>query len=108
MHQRSRVKKNNYLFLKKGGDKVELDNIIKKLKDIYSNALKTDISEDVFKEGVELVEVLHIDSLVGLQIVVKIEQEFDVMIDDDDFAISMINSLTKAVKFIQEKQTMVI
>ena len=82
---------------------MDRDTIIKKLQKIYCNALKTDISDDLFKEGMELVQVLHIDSLIGLQIVVKIEQEFDVMIDDDDFAISMINSLTKAIEFIQEQ-----
>jgi len=76
------------------------DRIIEKLIEIYSSVLKRDVSKEVFTEGRSIVDELFIDSLTGLQIIVKIEQVFQVIIEDDDEAIKMIDSITESVDFI--------
>lgn len=76
--------------------------IIEKLYIIYCDTLGLVIDKQKFVEAEDLSEEFSIDSLMGLQIIVRIEQEFEVIIEDDDFAIEMIKSLDKAVNFIEK------
>ncbi|HEY9062639.1 MAG TPA: phosphopantetheine-binding protein [Pseudobacteroides sp.] len=77
------------------------EEIKEKLREIFSAVLGREITEDSFKEGPGLTGRLHIDSLMGLQIIVKIEQKFGVIIEDDDFAIQMLDAIDKAIDFIE-------
>lgn len=69
------------------------------LCNIYKEVLERDISMDDLETG--LLEKFHIDSLIALQIVVKIEQFFGIIIEDDNVAIQMLDSLDKAVELIE-------
>lgn len=83
---------------------MEKDEIIEKLYQIYCNVLGIDIDRDVFHHEMNLAEAFGIDSLMGLQIIVKIEQEFQVIIEDDEMAIELVGSLEKTVDFIKNEK----
>lgn len=78
------------------------EEICDSLYDIYKTVLNTEIDKaDMnLKEG--LSEKLNIDSLMGLQIIVKMEQVFNILIDDDNKAIELIDSPSNSVDFILE------
>jgi acyl carrier protein len=71
-----------------------------KLCGIFSQVLERPLTEADFPEGPGLLEKLHIDSLIALKIIVKIEQIFNVVIEDDDAVIEILDDFGKAVNFI--------
>lgn len=75
--------------------------IKEKLRTIFRQVLNRDIPEADFQSGTGLIERLNIDSLMGLQIIVKVEQTFNLVIEDDDFAIKLLDSIDQAAEFIQ-------
>jgi len=78
------------------------NEITENLRNIYSQVLNREISSEEFVDGINLIEKFHIDSLIALQIIVKIEQNFSIVIEDDNFAIEMLSSVSKSVDFISE------
>lgn len=68
-----------------------LQNEIIKLKEIYESILETPIDEKEFLKG-NLIEKFNIDSLIALQIIVKIEKSFCIIIEDDEVAIKIVDS----------------
>ena len=80
-------------------------SIKNKLKDIYSLVLKREIDDEQFTFEPGLTERLHIDSLLGLQIIVKIEQNFNLVIEDDEVAIKILDDLSQAIALIQDNYT---
>jgi acyl carrier protein len=73
-----------------------------KLRQIVAQVSGTDQAPESIPLGPGLLDQLHIDSLMALEIIVQIEQEFGVAIEDDDFAIEMLDSLSKAVDYIEQ------
>src|SRR5947209_3489617 len=73
-----------------------------KLRRIVAQVSGTDLDPEAIPLEPGLLDRLHIDSLMALEIIVQIEQEFGVAIEDDDFAIEMLDSLNKAVDYIEQ------
>jgi acyl carrier protein len=78
------------------------EEIREELAAIFRQVLGCEIAAADFQTDSGLIEKLHIDSLLGLQIIVKIEQKFNLIIEDDNFAIQMLNSLGQAAEFIEK------
>jgi acyl carrier protein len=76
--------------------------IREKLADIFRQVLGREIANEDFQNDSGLIAKLNIDSLMGLQIIVKIEQTFNLVIEDDDFAIKMLDSIDQALEFIEK------
>lgn len=79
---------------------VSREQVIEKIRQIYSEVLETEIDINVFSEGTDLINKLHIDSLIALQIIVKIEKDFNVLIEDDNIAIELLDNIDKTVRYI--------
>ena len=75
--------------------------IIDKLIAIYSQVLKKEIKSEEFVPNISLLEKFHIDSLLALQIIVKVEQEFGIIIEDDEMALKMLDSIESFLEFIE-------
>ncbi|PJI06511.1 MULTISPECIES: acyl carrier protein [Clostridium] len=78
----------------------EKEKIRKQIINIYKEVTEKDIEEEKIQDG--LLEQLHIDSLIALQIIVKMEQDFKIVIEDDDVAIKMLDSIENATDFIMK------
>ncbi len=79
----------------------ESKKIKKKLYDIICEILEVEIIRSDLKGNENLIETYNIDSLIALQIIVKIEQKFNIIIEDDELAIELLESVDKAVSYIE-------
>lgn len=75
-------------------------DILGKIASIFSEVLSREVSVNEFDSNFGLLESLHMDSLIALQIIVKIEQQFGVVIEDDDKALEMLNHIDQIVEYI--------
>lgn len=73
-----------------------------KLRQIIVQVTNTEIAPEAIPPGKGMLELLHIDSLMALEIIVQIEQAFQVAIDDDDFVFTVLDSPALTVDFIQK------
>jgi len=76
-----------------------------KLLEIFNNVLEKNIELSELEIDSGILEKFHIDSLIALQIIVRIEQDFGIVIEDDNVAIEILDSFYKAMKFICDNQT---
>lgn len=83
---------------------MDREEIRNSLYDIYKTVLDTEINKEDMSLTEGLAEKLNIDSLMGLQIIVKMEQVFNILIDDDNQAIELIDSPSNSVDFILESR----
>ncbi len=72
-----------------------------KLKQVFEEIMDRKITDEMISDGEELITKLSIDSLMGLQIIIKIEQVFDIIIEDDDLAITLVNSSSQLLQYIE-------
>ncbi len=75
-----------------------------RIKKIYEAVLGRLLTGDELVDGESLLDRLLIDSLSSLQIIIKIEQEFNVIIEDDDVAIRLVDSIQLLIDYILEYQ----
>lgn len=75
------------------------DEIERKLRQIFVQVTNTEYPPESLSER-GLLEKLHIDSLMALEIIVQIEQEFLVAIDDDDVVFQILDSLDACVDYV--------
>ncbi len=67
-------------------DKVHIDEIILNVAEIIISELKLeDITKDTFNPDLDLVDELGIDSMDLTTIALVIQDEYDVVIDEDDY-----------------------
>lgn len=72
-----------------------------KLLDIYRTVLDIQITEDDFLKG-DLIKQLNIDSLIALQLIAEIEKSFHFIIEEDELAITIIDSPVSFFNTCQE------
>lgn len=73
-----------------------------KMRLIFGEVLGREITNDEMSDGENLVGKFSIDSLMGLQLIIKIEQEFEVIIEDDELAIALVDSGSKLQQYIEK------
>lgn len=54
-------------------------------------------------EGKSLIEELRLSSVDALEVLIKVEGEFDIIIDDDDLSLDMLSSLSNLSNYITGK-----
>jgi acyl carrier protein len=81
---------------------MERMQIESKLCHIIAQVLGKDMTPEKIPRGPGLLEQLYIDSLMALQIIVLIEQQFGIVIEDDDFVLEMLDALDRTVAYIEQ------
>lgn len=71
-----------------------------RLKEIIIEILE--ISEDEFSENADFFYDLGADSMLGLEIVAAVEQEFDIEIEDEE--VESLRSYSKLIELIDNKK----
>jgi len=77
--------------------------IFEKLKEIIKATYKEEINLDNITENSDLVEEIGVNSIVGIEIFVRVEKEFDIEIDDEDLSIETIRTLSIMADYIEKK-----
>lgn len=76
--------------------------IVDKLAEVFTQALDTDLTPEKFpREGI--IERFQLNSVDALQILINVENEFNIEIDDDDLNSELINSLYVLEEYVQKK-----
>ena len=88
----------------KEGTKVKKQEIMDKLRRIYEEVLDIVIDSADFASGEGLIEKLYIDSLLALKMLIRIEQDFTVLIEEDSLALELLDSSGAACAYIMKAQ----
>lgn len=81
---------------------MEKKEIYGKLKTLISETLEVENWEDISTD--DFFSSLGIDSLMALEILVRIEQEFQIEISDDELNIDLLSSIDNLVGYIYGKK----
>lgn len=81
---------------------MEKKEIYEKMKNIIMETLEVENWDDVSND--DFFSSLGIDSLMALEILVRIEQGFDIEISDDDLSIDLLSSMDNLVEYVYEKK----
>ena len=79
------------------------EEIYTKLKGIIKETFRDEVSLDNVNEDTDLVEAIGVNSIVGIEILVRSEGEFGITIDDEDLSIELIQTLSTLADYIEKK-----
>lgn len=82
---------------------MERNNVIEKIKEIISATFKGEVSLENITEETNLIEALGINSIIGIEVLVRVESEFDIEIDDEDLTIELVSTLSTLADYIEKK-----
>lgn len=80
--------------------------ILAKLKVLVIEITKLKIAPEAISDTANLFNDCGLDSTSVVDLVVGMEQEFDISIDDDELDVKLFQDLTKLVEFVEAKQEM--
>ncbi len=75
---------------------------LKKVKEIIVQVLNLEIDPPELEES-GLIEIYGINSVDALEILINVENEFNVQIDEDDLNAELINSVTNLSEYINAR-----
>jgi len=81
-----------------------MDDLKPQIKQMIVERLFLNVEPTQIRDDAPLMETYGIDSVALFELVVGLEEEFDVVMDDTDFQISTFKSVNSIAAFIQEKQ----
>ena len=76
--------------------------ISERLIKLFSSAMNREIAlEDL--QGKSVIEVLGLNSIDALEVLIRVEGEFGILIDDDDLSIELVSSFATLEKYVQDR-----
>lgn len=80
-------------------DNMNLENVKNELKEIIIESLELDITKDEIS-GNDLINELTINSVDALEILVRVETKYDIIIPDEDLSSDLISSLDHFTNYV--------
>lgn len=80
-------------------DNMNLENVKNELKEIIIESLELDITKDEIS-GNDLINELTINSVDALEILVRVETKYDIIIPDEDLSSDLISSLDHFANYV--------
>lgn len=81
---------------------MEIKKVCDELKEILIESLEVNITKEEI-DGTDLITELNINSVDALEILVRVENKYDIMIPDEDLSASLIQSLESFANYIIER-----
>lgn len=88
----------------KGKIKMSREEMYKTIKEIICTVLKGAVKEEDITETTQLGEVLNINSIVAIEILVRVENAFDIEIDDEDLSAELIANIGIITDYVERKK----
>lgn len=79
-----------------------MERIEERLRELFVKSLRLQISPAEVGET-DLIKTLGIDSVSALEVLIWVENEFNITIDDQDLSPALVNSLSTLANYIQLK-----
>ena len=73
-----------------------------RIKEIIINTLEMDLEVSDFSEE-NIIELYGINSVDALEILLYIEEEYDIQVDDDDLNVTLLNSINNLSTYVGNK-----
>lgn len=77
-------------------------DIKEKIKEIYAITVPTDIEKENVPE-INLIEKLNIDSILSLEILISVEDAFQITIDDEDLSPELVDSIITLSNYVSKR-----
>lgn len=81
------------------------EEIKNKLKEVITRVLLLECDPEQIKEN-DLILTYGLNSLDSLEILIEVEEEFEIQVDEDDLDSSLVDSLDNLSDYIMLKQNM--
>lgn len=81
---------------------MNIEEIKEKLIDVIKEVVKLDTEAEVPADN--LFESLAMDSLMAIELLVSVEQRFEIEIDDEDLNVDLLKSLDNLLNYIIKKK----
>ena len=82
---------------------MEKGEIVAGIKDILKDALKGTVDIGEINEKTNLLEEIRLDSIQAMEILLRVEEKFGIMIDDDDLNKALFSSLSALGDYVMKK-----
>jgi acyl carrier protein len=79
------------------------ESIESRIKAMIVDRLFMKIAPGDIQDDKSLIDVYGVDSVSLLELVVGLEEEFDITVDDDDFSVDHFQTVTALAKFVRGK-----
>ena len=80
--------------------------ILAKLKDLVIEVTQLKIAPEAISDTANLFNDCGLDSTSVVDLVVGLEQNFDISVDDDELDVKLFQDLSKLAEFVEAKQEM--
>ncbi len=77
--------------------------IVSRLKNMIVDRLFLKVAPDDLKTDVSLIDEYGVDSVCLLELVVGLEDEFGIVIEDDDFSVKNFESVDAIAEFVSQR-----
>lgn len=81
-----------------------MDDLKPQIKQMIVERLFLNVEPTQIRDDAPLMETYNIDSVALFELVVGLEEEFDVVMEDTDFQIETFKTVNSIAAFIEEKQ----
>jgi acyl carrier protein len=82
---------------------MEKHEIVAGIKEILLDSLRGTVTIEDMHEGSNLLEEIKMDSIQAMEILLRVEEKFDIMIDDDDLNRKLFSSLSFLGDYVMKK-----
>lgn len=82
---------------------MEKSEVTAGIKSIMEDALKGTANIKELSENMNLLEEIHLDSIQAMEILLQVEEKFDIMIDDEDLNKALFSSLSAMSDYVMKK-----
>jgi acyl carrier protein len=79
------------------------NEIKEKVLEVISAALVGRVEVSEIEDCNNIVDAFNVNSIEGIEIIVRLENEFDIEVDDDDLSVEFISSIDKIADYIMTK-----
>lgn len=85
---------------------MERKEIYEKIKQAISSVLRREVDFTGISEDTDIIETLNLNSIVAIELVVRMETLFDIEIDDEDLSTDLFRTLKNIADYIEEKRAL--
>jgi acyl carrier protein len=82
---------------------MEREEIYKKIKEVIDITLKGTADMDKVTEDTDLIDELGITSILGIEILVRLENAFGIEVDDDELSYELARSLPSLADYVENQ-----
>lgn len=74
-----------------------------RIKGLISNEVLVGVSADEINDDSALVDDLHLDSIQMIELITGLENEFDIVLEDEDLDLEFFSTVNSLAEFVQKK-----